>query len=340
MDVLSRSNRTDLILTALTAAVIVIALTLGGATRQGSLGDFVGQLVALALVSLLIWTGRAAPRRLKLGRIGWAVFLSLPVICLIQLIPVLPGASLASVDPAITAEQPRSAWTYSSTSTAVAASSLFMPLAIFVAVASLGLRYRLALVGLIAVLGAVSLVLGFVQVAQGPDSSLRLYSITNPSEAVGFFANRNHFAALLACLMVLAGAWFAQCILRDGRAPKVRNIVSVEAVLSFTAVIAIMLGIALARSRAGILLTFLVIAGVAVIALSTHKQQRAAASRWPSLDGSLRIVVVGMACALLVAAQLGLQRLATRFTGDPLEDLRVALASTTIDGIDASAKRK
>ncbi|MEM7774267.1 MAG: O-antigen ligase family protein [Pseudomonadota bacterium] len=336
VDVLSRSNRTDLILTGLTAAVIAIALTFGGATRQGSLGDFTGQLIGLALLSLLIWTGRAAPHRLKLGRIGWTVFLSLPAICLIQLIPGLPGASLESVDPAITAEQPRAAWTYSSTSTAVAASSLFVPLAIFVAVASLGFRSRLALIGVVAALGAVSLVLGFVQVAQGPDSPLRLYSITNPSEAVGFFANRNHFAALLACLMVLAGTWFAQCISRDSRAPKLRNIVSVEAVLSFTAVIAIMLGMALARSRAGILLTFLVIVGVAIIALSTHKQQRAAASRLPSLDGSLRIIVVGMACALLVAAQLGLQRLATRFTGDPLEDLRVALASTTIDGIVAA----
>jgi hypothetical protein len=37
-----------------------------------------------------------------------------------------------------------------------------------------------------------------LQVAQGP-RLLRLFAVTNLSEAVGFFANRNHFAALLFC---------------------------------------------------------------------------------------------------------------------------------------------
>ena len=69
----------------------------------------------------------------------------------------------------------------------------------------------MSLCWLILGLGAVSLLLGFLQMTQGPASDLRFYEVTNPSEAVGFFANRNHFAALLnvtlivSALVVLSG---------------------------------------------------------------------------------------------------------------------------------------
>lgn len=48
-------------------------------------------------------------------------------------------------------------------------------------------------------IGPASVLLGFLQVAQGPSSPLRLFEFTNLTEAVGFFANRNHFSALLYC---------------------------------------------------------------------------------------------------------------------------------------------
>ena len=55
--------------------------------------------------------------------------------------------------------------------------------------------------------GVLSVLVGLIQVAQGQESPFRFFAITNPTEAVGFFANRNHFAALLYCLMVFALAW-------------------------------------------------------------------------------------------------------------------------------------
>ena len=59
-------------------------------------------------------------------------------------------------------------------------------------------------VSLLELIGAF---LGILQVAQGPTSALRFYQFTNPNEAVGFFANRNHFAALVNVLILLTAAW-------------------------------------------------------------------------------------------------------------------------------------
>ena len=55
--------------------------------------------------------------------------------------------------------------------------------------------------------GLISVLIGLIQVAQGERSPLRFFEFTNPTEAVGFFANRNHFAALIYCLMLFALAW-------------------------------------------------------------------------------------------------------------------------------------
>jgi len=76
--------------------------------------------------------------------------------------------------------------------------------------------------------GAVSVVLGFGQVAEGPASPLRFFANTNPSEAVGFFPNRNHFAALLYVMILLAAAWASDSATRMLAAPGQRRF---EAVL-------------------------------------------------------------------------------------------------------------
>ncbi len=55
-------------------------------------------------------------------------------------------------------------------------------------------------------MGAGSALLGLLQLANGPGSSLYFYEETNRTEAVGFFANRNHFAAMIYCITVMAAA--------------------------------------------------------------------------------------------------------------------------------------
>jgi O-antigen ligase len=67
--------------------------------------------------------------------------------------------------------------------------------------------YRLLpiLIGLIALSG----LLGLLQAIGGSQGVLYLYRITNNGSAVGFFANRNHAATLLACLFPLLAVFAA-----------------------------------------------------------------------------------------------------------------------------------
>ena len=89
---------------------------------------------------------------------------------------------------------------------------LLVPLSVFGAVAQMGFRQRMAVCWLLLGVGAASLALGFLQVAQGPESQLRFYEMTNADEAVGFFANRNHFAAFLNVTLVLSALWLTQTL--------------------------------------------------------------------------------------------------------------------------------
>ena len=89
----------------------------------------------------------------------------------------------------------------------LSALSLIPPLAIFLATLLLPYRERRWLSLVFLAVGVVSVFMGMIQVAQGPESPLRFFEITNETEAVGFFANRNHFAALLYALTLFAAAW-------------------------------------------------------------------------------------------------------------------------------------
>ena len=89
--------------------------------------------------------------------------------------------------------------------------SLLAPFGVLLGTLQLSLRERRHLSVILLVVGMVSVAIGLLQVAQGPSSPLRFFEFTNPTEAVGFFANRNHFAALLYCLTLIAAAWMLEC---------------------------------------------------------------------------------------------------------------------------------
>jgi O-antigen ligase len=81
---------------------------------------------------------------------------------------------------------------------------------------------------------------------QGLESALRPYAITNPGSSVGFFANRNHYAALLYSAVPFAAAW-ALALAAD----RTRRLGAVTCGLTIAA---LLLGLAMAWSRAGIAL--------------------------------------------------------------------------------------
>jgi O-antigen ligase len=160
--------------------------------------------------------------------------------------------------------------------------------------------------------------IGLAQLMQGPASPLRFYPFTNLSESVGFFANRNHYAALLYSLVPFAMAWVLALYRShlDGR--------KLLAALGGVALVALALGLAMSRSRAGLgLAAFAAVSGLAMLGL----RRDSARSRLPdgfALLGGVLLV------AVFLGIHYGFAGFASRFDHDPLADFRLTIAGVTV----------
>ena len=320
-------------------AVVVVAmaaLILGGGTHAGFLGDAILQAVSVLLLAALIWNKSGSPGVFRRGEIAlMAAILAIP---LIQIIPLPPSIweRLPLADMRLEAFHIAGApldWRPASIipeATLLGALSLIPPFAIFLGVRSLDYVGRRRVVIAVLSFSALSVFLGLAQVAGGEQSPLRFYEITNPTEAVGFFANRNHLAALLYIAMMFAAAFavdsgIAFLDARRRHAPEPR------AMVIFTASVTLMFLLAvaqiMARSRAGVGLTMLGSMGIATLALTDSRNLWRAAS--------LKLLAVAIIAVLVFSAQFGLTRLLARIGADVAQDDRLVIAGHTLEAIKA-----
>ena len=322
----------------LCGAVLALSVLLGGGTHAGFLGDVFVQLLSIPLLAASLWSfsgfkGVNEHQRRAILVVSGAVI----GVFAIQLIP-LPF-ELPSIGGALTGrgslfgilgeDSPWLPISATPQATWAAAASLVVPAGLFFGVVQLSLRHRLVLAWLLLFLGGLSLLLGFVQMAQGPGSGLRFYDVTNPREAVGLFANRNHFAAHLYVTLVLAATWYVTTVsqtLRLGASTSRSMLWSAAAAVFFVSVVA---GLAMARSRAGVFLAMVALIGVVFMVLRRRKDREDAHTRSRLTVGGMSIIAVVF--SVVFAAQLGLDSILTRFEGDPLEELRISLAGTTFE---------
>jgi O-antigen ligase len=167
--------------------------------------------------------------------------------------------------------------------------------------------------------------LGLLQVAQGPSSSLRFFAFTNSNEAVGFFANRNHFAALLYVLMLYAAAWvtdlaFATGTMRDLRSLETSSLAALTA--SLMVLVILIAAESITRSRAGLGLMILGMFGA--FALPLMDRRRGAGAK------PIKLIIGAMIVALLLGVQFALYRILDRFGVDQLEGARTIFSRNTI----------
>ncbi|MCA9242235.1 MAG: hypothetical protein KDA37_18620, partial [Planctomycetales bacterium] len=248
---------------------MVAAIIFGGSTSSGFLGDVVVQLCSIVVLVALIWVS-SRTRNLHSSTPIFVVAGSLTLLAALQLFPVLGNPAfhnLVGPDSRLSASALPRTLTLTRSETWSSIASWLPPLAMFAAVAQLPQKDRVQLCWLTLALCGVCALLGLVQVAQGPDSELRFFTITNPTEAVGFFANRNHFAAQLCVALALSVVWFAvalQSTVRDG-AINAQGSIGLVAVVVFIA--GVMGALAVARSRAGVGLALLAVLGILVVYL-------------------------------------------------------------------------
>ncbi len=202
--------------------------------------------------------------------------------------------------------------------------SLLPALSVFLCALSLGARER-RLLTLVALGGAiVSALLGLAQISQGPGSPLRFYE-GNDLEAVGFFGNRNHLAALLYAAMPFAAAWAAAGgrVESRGETSDFQLASLTIPLIGLCVFVILMAGEVMARSRAGIGLT--IVALIASFALARLGQRSSAST------AAGRVILAGALAALLLS-NFALYRLAERFEAQKDLPMRPVIAETTSQG--------
>src|SRR5262245_953536 len=255
----------------LCGVVMVASLILGGGSRRGLGLDAALQLLAIPLLLVSLWRLFEASLTRQMRLALWFCS-AIAVLPLLQLIPLPPWLWTALPNRQPSAEAfdifgralPWMPISVSPTETWLSALSLVPPLAIFLSTHLLSYRERRWLMLVLLAVGVLSVFMGLMQVAQGEASPLRMFNITNTTEAVGFFANRNHFAALVYCLMVFAIGWtVCGANSRPGK-PKLKALgfefdtaSFIWMVGGFTILVLLLAGEIMARSRAGLGLTII-----------------------------------------------------------------------------------
>jgi O-antigen ligase len=312
------------------ATTLVACLLLGGSATGGLLPDVILQLLAVPLLLASLW--RLADDREFLRQWWWVLLFCVALILLplLQLVPLppsiwtaLPNRSLeAAAFEAMRGDLPWMPISVSPAATALSAISLVPALAVFVGTLLLGYQQRRLLSLLVLIFGVISVFLGLMQVAQGSTSPLRFYQLTNPTEAVGFFANRNHFASFLNVLIVFAAAWTVEAANTSSlSADKLASGRLIALLGGFTMLVLLVAAQAMARSRAGLGLAIVALLGGAAISFSDRGTTSAVTPT--------RLLAAAAALAAMFAAQFTLFRLLERFSVDPLSDGRIIFARVT-----------
>src|SRR5262249_24407074 len=320
----------------LCAVVVVASLILGGGTRGGVLFGPILQFLFIPLFLVSLWRlfDVQWTRQMRMALSFCAIMVLIP---LLQLIPLPPWlwTALPHREPSVEAfkilgtQVPWMPLSVSPRETWLSALSLIPPVGIFLATLLLSYRPRRWLCLVFLGIGVVSVFLGLLQVAQGQESALRFFAFTNVEDAVGFFAKRNHFAALLYALILFATLWAVHAVASNWGKHRRRlyDTPSIVAILgAFTVLVVLLSGEIMARSRFGLSLTMIALFGALVLAIVPDR--RVGSRR---RTASSKLIFAACALVLVFSLQFALYRIMERFEADPLQDARVPFARNSIE---------
>ncbi|MCB1484095.1 MAG: O-antigen ligase family protein [Hyphomicrobiaceae bacterium] len=304
----------------------------GGAAAGFYLSDTLLQLLAIPCLLLALWR-LSAGAKCNLGRSELLFCAALVAIPLLQLIPlppslwgILPARDLEKTALELSSNQ--TAWmpiSMAPKATWVSLLTLLPPIAVFLATAQLTNHDRRTLSLVFLAAAVISAFAGLLQTAH-----LWITQSEGNPEAVGLFANRNHFAALLYSATLIAAVWAINGVFwrkdTSSKAGEMRHVLALMG--GFTLLTLLIAAQMMARSRAGLGLTMLALLGA--LALSYADKRR---TRWTSASG---LIVAAVVTVIVFSLQFALMRMLNRFDVDPLADARIAIAKNTFSAIKAA----
>lgn len=225
-----------------TIAFIMACFVLGGASRVDVVQHAL--LRPLAIVLAIAIVGFAPRIDWQVIRWPGGLLLALALLMVLQLVPLpfawwaeLPGRDLArSALSLIEAEGTAHGLSLTPDRTLNSLFSLSVPAATLLAMAALGPRERRIVLPWLVGAMVASMLFGFLQLVQG---RLYLYNVTNLGSAVGFFANRNHNAALIAASLPLLACVATWPVRKPGTRPVLWLVSAGTTVLALLAMLSI-----------------------------------------------------------------------------------------------------
>lgn len=301
----------------------------GGASRPDVLGQVVVRSAAwVLLVVFVLWGQRPS---FAASRAMLAFVLAALALALIQLVPLppawwqgLPGRMpLADAIQASGQPLPWAQWSMSPTATLNAAGSLIIPFVTLILAGNIEQTERRFTTTALLIFIGTSMVMGLLQFSTGVFDNI--FVNETPGVISGTFANRNHFALLLAIGCVLTPVWAFEE--RDGATW--RTLPAAGLTLLF------LLTLLATGSRAGLGVGML---GVLLGLLISGRALRRALRRYPSwvfpalLAGILAVIAIGVMVSVLAGRAEALDRL---FAMDQGQDMRARGLPVVLDMIRA-----
>jgi O-antigen ligase len=310
----SAFSGTDKIWLSACLGFFALAVLLGGSPRPeaAALPLLRGAAVLFAALGLKGITRRTLCSAAPLGCLALGFLVFLPLLHLLPLPPGWAGSLagrevLGEIDQAIGNPNTWRPLSLSPLGTANALLAASVPLAALL----LGLNvvgvhhYRLAQ-GLLG-LGMVSLCLALGQTLAPQDSVLYLYETTNRGSPVGVFANRNHHAVFLACLIVVA-----PIALSFERIGSGKDLTSNGGGLRSALLLVMCLWIAgmalLTGSRSGALATSLALLSVPMIMAAQARAAQPSRTLRRSTNGLLRSLVLMVGLGIIIPFAIWVER--------------------------------
>ena len=301
---------------------VLLAFALFGGGGQGGPGDTLAQLLALAMLGWLMLRacfGRSFAWRAP-PSVRWLPLLP-ALLPILQLLPLglghgAPAKIELASQLALAGQTLPLTISLNPLATERALWWLLPASAVFIATLALPSRRQMQLLAVVFFACIANVVLGAMQLADGIDSELRFYSPTNIFAAVGFFANRNHMASLLAMAIPLAIVGTAWGITRRMAGHRF----SVFWILLGFALLGLLLfGILISKSRGGVLLAMLAFFAAVPLVLSMRPTR-----------GARGVIALGTLAAVVLVAQFALVGVLQRVGQDPLSDGRWTYAKVTM----------